>query len=94
MCFEVLGTILGILIYAAYFVGFVGDSHEQRCEGGVREPDENQRRAYRYSAITMGVIIAVCITVTFLGVREQNGMFTTKCKISVKVYFTIYHSIE
>ncbi len=75
MCFEVLGTILGILIYTAYFVGFVGDSSEQRCEGGVREPDENQRRAYRYHAVTLGVIVIVCTTITFLGVREQKGMF-------------------
>ncbi len=75
MCFEVLGVILGVGIYTFYFVGFVETTEEEECGGATREPNENQRRAYLYHAITVGVILIACILTTFLGVREQEGAY-------------------
>ncbi len=77
MCCEVLGTVLGAVIYTFYFVGFI-TTEEEECGGATREPNENQRRAYLYHAITVGVILIACILTTFLGVREQEGVSTCK----------------
>ena len=73
MTFEVLGSVLGLVIYTLYFVGFVGISEEEECEGEVREPATNQRRAYFYHSITVGVILIACVVTTYLGVKEQEG---------------------
>ena len=73
MCFEVIGTILGIVVFTLYYVLFVQDTKEERCEEGEREPDQSERRAYRYHALTLGIILIACIVTTFLGVREQKG---------------------
>ncbi len=73
MCFEVLGTIIGIVVYTVHYAAFVQDTTEQKCDDGEREPDESVRRAYRYHAVTLGVILIVCIVIVFLGVREQKG---------------------
>ncbi len=74
MCFEVMGTILGILVYTAYYIIFVGDRNEQKCDDGEREPDQSERTAYTSHSITLGIILIICIIITFLGVREQQGL--------------------
>ena len=68
------GTLLGILIYTVYYIGFVGASNSESCEsGGVRLPDHSRRNAFFYHALTAGVLVFLFILTTFLGVREQKG---------------------
>ena len=81
MCFEVAGTLLGILVYTVFFISFVGNREEEECNDGERQPDESMRRTFRYHALTLGIVIFLCILTTFLGVREQEG-------INDQLYFT------
>ena len=73
MCFEVGGTIVGVFVYTAYYLGLVTQSDV--CEDGRRLPDPNLRAAYRWHALTLGVILLFCISTTVIGVREQKGMY-------------------
>ena len=67
------GTLLGILIFTGYFIGFVGSGSGDNCDSGEREPDPAERRAYRYHGITFAVLVVVFIATTFIGIREQKG---------------------
>ena len=69
MCFEVAGTLLGILVYTLYY-SLLPDKRAGDCR---EEPNSGVRRAYRYHALTLGVLIVIFIVITFLGVREQKG---------------------
>ncbi len=64
--------MLGVLIYTFYFVGYVQESGEE-CEGAVREPNANERRAYLYHAITVAALLIACIVTTYVGIKEQEG---------------------
>ncbi|XP_064382640.1 sodium-dependent lysophosphatidylcholine symporter 1-B-like [Halichondria panicea] len=83
ICFELSGTLLGILVYTAYFAGFVGFGVKQPCEaGGKRLPDYSKRWAYLCHAITLGVLIVIFILIAFLGVKEQKDESMTGKRIS------------
>lgn len=82
ICFEVCGTLLGILIYTVYFIGFVGSSNEESCDSGVRVPDMNKRTAFLCHAVTVGALIFLFILTTFLGVREQSDEINTNKSIN------------
>lgn len=73
MGFEILAKIIGVLIYMLYYVGFVGASGEDECEGGKREPNESLRMAYLCQAVTLSAILIVCVLIVFLGIQEQEG---------------------
>ena len=73
MCFEVAGTLLGILIYTVFYLGFVSTTDSEECVSGERVPEPLKRAAYRYHGLTVGVLIFLCILVTFLGIKEQKG---------------------
>lgn len=73
MVFEVLGTLLGILIYTVYYLGFVHIADGDCIPGEKREGDPATRAAYRYHGLTLGILIFLFILTTFLGVREQQG---------------------
>ena len=74
MCFEVLASILGVGIYTIFFVAFVHVQDKgEGCDNGQREPDIGHRRAYRYHALLLGILIVICVFTTFIGVREQKG---------------------
>ena len=72
MCFEVAGTLLGILVYTLYY-SLLADKRTGDCTEAVAEPNTGVRRAYRYHALTLGVLIVIFIVITFLGVKEQKG---------------------
>ena len=76
MIFEVLGTLLGILVYTVYYLGFVHVSNKECSDSEQREGDPAVRAAYRYHALTLGVLIFFFILTTFLGVREQKGVLS------------------
>ena len=72
MCFEVAGTLLGILVYTLYY-SLLADKKAGDCTEAVTEPNSGVRHAYWYHALTLGVLIVIFIVITFLGVREQKG---------------------
>jgi Na+/melibiose symporter-like transporter len=78
MVFEVIGTLLGIGIYTIYFTAFVHTKEEDDCSAGQREPSLPSERAYRYHAITLGVLTVAFITTTLVTVREQKDMHANK----------------
>ena len=71
MCFEVAGTILGVFVYTAYYLGLVSAPDE--CNDGERLPNISHRAAYRWHGLTLAVLIVIFVFVTFIGVREQEG---------------------
>lgn len=73
MCFEVSGTILGVLVYTAYYLGLATRSD---CVEGERTPDNSLRAAYRWHALTLSVLIVIFVFTTFVGVREQKGQYS------------------
>ena len=46
MCFEVIGTMLGVIIYTVCYLGFV-ENEEDSCNGGTRISDPNKVRMPR-----------------------------------------------
>ena len=72
MCFEVAGTLLGILVYTLYYI-LLANKTTPDCTESVKEPNTGVRHAYQYHALTLGVLIVVFIVITFLGVKEQKG---------------------
>lgn len=73
MCFEVAGTLLGIVVYTVFYTSLVHDKDED-CDDGERQPDRAMRATFRYHALTLGVLTFFFILTTFLGVREQQGL--------------------
>ena len=51
----------------------VYSKEEDDCSAGQREPSLPSERAYRYHAITLGVLTVAFITTTLVTVREQKG---------------------
>ncbi len=74
MCFEVAGTIIGVFVYTAYYLGLVSSSTAD-CDDGQRVPDYELRAAYRWHALTLGILTVIFVFVTFIGVREQKGAY-------------------
>ena len=72
MCFEVAGTLLGILVYTVFYISF-NHNKEEDCNNDVRLPDPDMRATFRYHALTLGILIFFFILTTFIGVREQQG---------------------
>ena len=72
MCFEIAGTLLGVVVYTVFYTSLVHDK-EEGCNDGERQPDSAMRAAFRYHALTLGVLTLVFVLVTFIGVREQQG---------------------
>lgn len=74
ICVEQIGTMLGVYIFTAYYLGLVQFSDSSDCGGtGKRKPDPIKRAAYRWHALTIGVLVVVCVFTTFITVREQKG---------------------
>ncbi len=76
MCCEVIGTLIGIVVYTIYYVGFVGSQSNQDCNGGARIQNPDKIAAYRWHALTLSVVIVTCISVTVIFIREQKGKDT------------------
>ena len=72
MCFEVAGTITGILVYTLYYIGLSSESVD--CKDGNRVPDTSLRAVYRWHALTLSVLTIIYVFITVVGVREQEGM--------------------
>jgi Na+/melibiose symporter-like transporter len=89
MLFEVLGTLVGIGVYTAYFSGFV-QGKKASCDGGVRERDIDLERTYRYHAVTLAILTVVFVTITLVTVREQKGMYSPKIGLfsGIRTVFT------
>ena len=90
MCFEVFGTLLGILVFTVYYTGFV-QNKENGCDEGERLPDIQKRRAYLYHGLTVGVLLLVFIVITFFGVREQKGDLYYVILLIYYVILTLYY---
>ena len=71
MCFEVMGTMLGVIIYTLCYLVFV-DNEEDICSGGVRLSDPNKIRVYRYQGAIIAVITLMFVWITAFGVKEQQ----------------------
>ena len=82
MCFEVAGTLIGVLVYTAYYIGLASSSTAD-CDEGERVPDLDMRAAFRWHGLTLGILVVVFVFVTFIGVKEQNG--TAKILMLVRV---------
>lgn len=66
--------MVGVLVYTAYYFGLVGFSNSGcEGEGNIRESDPDLRAAYHFHALTLGIVIIICIFTTFVTVREQKG---------------------
>ena len=87
MCFEVAGTLLGIVVYTIFFVSLVHNKEED-CNNEDRQPDHEMRATFRYHALTLGVLTFFFILTTFLGVREQQGQLYHP-NGSVHIHFVI-----
>ena len=72
MCCEVIGTLIGILVYTVYYIGFVGNQSND-CSDGSRLQDPNKIAAYRWHALTLSLVIVTCVSVTVIFIREQKG---------------------
>ena len=75
MLFEIAGTLLGILVYTAYYVGMVDASTSDCNNDGERKINTSRRAAYQWHGLTIAVIIVVCISVTTFTIKEQKGLF-------------------
>ena len=67
-----MGCCLDCCIDVYMFV-VVYSKEEDDCSAGQREPSLPSERAYRYHAITLGVLTVAFITTTLVTVREQKG---------------------
>ena len=79
MCFEVAGTVIGIFVYTAYYLGLVTSS-TQDCDSGERVPDSDERAAFRWHGLTLGILVVVFVFVTFIGIAEQKGTLSKEQK--------------
>ncbi len=75
MCFEVLSVLLGIGIHTVFYTIFVIGGTDVSCDQGERLPNEDERSAYRWHAVLLGVLTIFFISVTVFGVKEQDGEF-------------------
>lgn len=71
MCFEVIGTMLGVAIYTMCYLSFV-EGEEDVCSEGARVSDLNKIRAYRYQALIIAGFTLVFVWITAFGVKEQQ----------------------
>ena len=74
MCFEILGTVIGVFVYTMYYLGLANSSTDS-CQRSSeeREPDSSLRAAYRWHGLTLGCFAIIFVFVTFITVREQSG---------------------
>lgn len=73
VCFEQIGNVMGVLIFLLYYLGLVQFSEDSSCSTGERLPNQHERAAYRWAALTLAVVIVVSIAITTLTIQEQEG---------------------
>ena len=73
ICLELTGTVIGICIFTAFYLGLVQFSNVQQCEAGQREPDPMIRAAYQWHALTIGILVVICFFITVVSIKEQEG---------------------
>ena len=91
MIFEVVGAAIGIGVYMFYFIALVDEDDEyDNCKGSEREPSDPERAAYRWNALTVSVIMVVCVSITVIFVKELEGSFLLS-SVAIAMLLHIHH---
>ena len=71
---ELTGTLLAVGIYTAFFVGLVHSSDSSDCDSsGKRVVDPNLKAVYQWHAVTVAIVIVVCIGICVSFIKESQG---------------------
>ena len=73
ICFEQLGVLIGVYIFTGFYLGLVQFSESSDCDNGQRVPDPQRRAVYRWHALTIGLLLVLCVLVTTITATEQKG---------------------
>ena len=76
VCVELSGTVVGIGIFTAFYLGLVqlNSSASAGCNSsGQRVPNAQLRAAYQWHGLTVGLLIILCVFITVVSVKEEEG---------------------